>query len=95
MASAIDDCPVRVLVSLKRGWRSPPLTQDLGSYAQQAKFHPGGDLPPQDRWPSGRRRAPGERVNVISNDGNLSLEPHEMYEFPHNVFFAVVVEVAF
>ena len=23
MATAIDDCPVRVLVSLKRGWRSP------------------------------------------------------------------------
>ena len=23
MASAIDDCPVRVLVSLKRGWHSP------------------------------------------------------------------------
>ncbi len=23
MASAIDDCPVRVLVSLKRDWRSP------------------------------------------------------------------------
>ena len=48
-----------------------------------------------DRWPSGSRRAPGERANVTSNDDILSLKPHEMYEFPHNVFFAVVVEVAF
>ena len=29
MASAIDDCPVRVLVSLKRGWRSPLETYTL------------------------------------------------------------------
>ena len=49
----------------------------------------------RDRWPSGSRRAPGERANVTSNDDILSLKPHEMYEFPHNVFFAVVVEVAF
>ncbi len=44
---------------------------------------------------SGRRRAPGERVNVAPDDGILSVKPQKTYEFPHNVFFAVVVEVAF
>jgi hypothetical protein len=34
-------------------------------------------------------------ANVTSNDDILSLKPHEMYEFPHNVFFAAVVEGAF
>ncbi len=67
-----------------------PLTPRLGSYAQQAKFYAGGDLPPQDRWPSGRGRAPGERANVTSNDGILSVKSQKMYEFPHNLFFAAV-----
>jgi hypothetical protein len=40
-------------------------------------------------------RAPGERANATSDDGILSVKPQKMYEFPHTVFFAVVVEVAF
>ncbi len=39
--------------------------------------------------------APGERANVAPDDGILSVKPQKMCEFPHNVFFAVVVEVAF
>ena len=31
-------------------------------------------------------------MNVAPNDGILSVKSHEMYEFPRNVLFAVVVE---
>ncbi len=64
----------RMREALANAIHSPnPLTQNLGSSAQQAKFYAGGYLPPRDRWPSGSRRAPGERANVTADENILSL----------------------